>query len=93
MHMPVRKVRTTVALSVDLLEAMDAIVRLGKADSRNEFLEQALRNQLAAFRRAVVDAEFAQMAGDRSYQSESLQLSEEFSKADWEALQVSERSS
>jgi hypothetical protein len=30
---------------------MDAIVRLGGAESRNDFLETALRNQLAAARR------------------------------------------
>jgi metal-responsive CopG/Arc/MetJ family transcriptional regulator len=51
MPKPARKVRTTVALSEDLLEAMDAIVRLGGAESRNDFLETALRNQLAAARR------------------------------------------
>jgi metal-responsive CopG/Arc/MetJ family transcriptional regulator len=53
MPKPAKKVRTTVALSEDLLEAMDAIVRLGGAESRNDFLETALRNQLAAARRPL----------------------------------------
>jgi len=89
--MPARKVRTTVALSADLLEAMDAVVRQGEADSRNDFLERALRSELAASRRAAIDAEFAEMANDRSYKREALQVVEEFADADWEALQAGER--
>jgi len=90
---PIRKVRTTVAVSADLLEAMDAIVRGGAAESRNDFLERALRNQLAAFRRAAIDAQFAGMANDRTYQSEAEKVAEEFAGADWEALQGAERTS
>jgi len=89
--MPARKVRTTVALSADLLEAMDAIVERGAADSRNDFLERAIRTQLAASRRAAIDAEFAHMAGDRTYQNEAVQVTEEFAEADWEALRAAER--
>jgi metal-responsive CopG/Arc/MetJ family transcriptional regulator len=88
-----KKLRTTVALSEDLVDAMDTLVREGEAESRNDFLEKALRNQLAAYRRAAIDAEFAQMANDPSYQEEALTLAEGFSQADWEALQVAERSS
>lgn len=88
--MPAKKVRTTVALSADLLEAMDFIVRAGEAESRTDFLERALRSQLAASRRAAIDAEFAQMANDRAYQREALQVAEEFAEADWEALQIAE---
>jgi Arc/MetJ-type ribon-helix-helix transcriptional regulator len=87
--MPVRKLRTTVALSEDLIEAMDALVQEGEAESRNDFLEKALRNQLAASRRAAIDAEFAEMANDRSYQREAVQVAEDFAEADWEALQTS----
>jgi metal-responsive CopG/Arc/MetJ family transcriptional regulator len=35
-----------VALSADLLEAVDAVVQEGVADSRNDFLERAIRKQL-----------------------------------------------
>lgn len=90
--MPVRKVRTTVALSADLLAEMDAIVQNGEADSRNDFLERVLRNHLAAARRAAVDAAFAEMANDRVYQREALQIAEEFAEADWEAFRTAERS-
>ncbi len=90
--MPARKVRTTVALSADLLEAMHAIVQAGAAESRNDFLERAIRRQLAATRRAGIDAEFAQMATDPLYQEEAVRIAEEFAGADWEALRTAERS-
>ena len=89
--MPARKVRMTIALSEDLLEAMDSIVRAGVAESRNAFLERAIRRQLSATRRSGIDAEFAQMANDPAYQEEALQVAEEFASADWEALQAAER--
>jgi metal-responsive CopG/Arc/MetJ family transcriptional regulator len=89
--MSARRLRTTVALSVDLLEEMDALVREGKAESRNDFVEKALRKQLAASRRAAIDAEFAQMATDRVYQGEAVQVAEAFAEADWEALQAIEK--
>ena len=89
--MPARKVRTTVALSADLLEAMDTVVQEGAAESRNDFLERAIRKQLAATHRAAIDAEFAMMANDRAYQEEATQIAEEFAEADWEALQAGER--
>ena len=93
MHGPTRKVRTTVVLPADLIEAVDAIVRLGEAESRNDFLERALRNQIAAARRKAIDADFARMASDPTYQNEAVQIAEEFAEADWEALRLGETSS
>lgn len=89
--MQARRVRTTVALSADLLAEMDAMVGRGAADSRNAFLERAIRQQLAASRRAAIDAEFAQMANDSTYQKEAVQVAEEFAASDWEALRAAER--
>jgi metal-responsive CopG/Arc/MetJ family transcriptional regulator len=89
--MPARRVRTTVALAADLLAEMDAMVGRGAADSRNAFLERAIRKQLAASRRTAIDAEFAQMANDSTYQKEAIQVAEEFAEADWEALRAAER--
>jgi metal-responsive CopG/Arc/MetJ family transcriptional regulator len=91
--MPVKKLRTTVTLSEDLVDAMDALVREGDADSRNDFLDKALRNQLAVSRRTAIDAEFAQMATDRTYQEEAVQVPEEFAEADWEAFRIAEKNS
>jgi metal-responsive CopG/Arc/MetJ family transcriptional regulator len=84
------KVRTTVALSADLLHAVDAAVQEGEAGSRNEFLDRALRNQLAADRRSRIDAQFAQMASDPTYQREAQALAEESAAASWEALRLAE---
>jgi hypothetical protein len=62
-------------------------------DSRNDLLEEALRHQLTAFPRAAIDAEFAQMASDRDYQEEAVQIAEDFANADWEALRTFEKKS
>jgi metal-responsive CopG/Arc/MetJ family transcriptional regulator len=88
-----RKVRTTVALAADLLEAVDAAVQEGEVDSRNEFLETALRNELAARHRAAIDAEFAEMAVDHGYRQEALEIAEDFKVSDWEALSAVEGAS
>jgi metal-responsive CopG/Arc/MetJ family transcriptional regulator len=72
--MPARKVRMTVTLSADHLEAVDTIVRAGVAESRNTLLEGAIRRQLAASRRASTDAEFAQMANDPSTEKRPFRL-------------------
>jgi len=88
-----RKARSTIALSEALLDVVDAEVREGHAQSREEFLEVAIVNQVAAFRRASIDRQFAAMAADGAYLREAVQIAEEFSAADWEALQSGERSS
>lgn len=74
--------RTTVALPADLLEAADRAVRDGAARSRAELLARALRRELGARRRAVVDAAFEAMADDPEYQQEAVRIAEEFSFAD-----------
>lgn len=83
-------VRTTLALPIELLEAADRAVRKGKAKSRNEFVTQALRRELAAQKRAEIDAAFASMADDIEYQAEAAMISNEFVKADWEAFEIGE---
>jgi metal-responsive CopG/Arc/MetJ family transcriptional regulator len=82
-----------VALAADLLEAVDMEVQKGQADSRNEFLEMALRHELAARRRAEIDAAFSQMARDQDYQGEALEIDEQFKHASWEALGSAEGAS
>jgi metal-responsive CopG/Arc/MetJ family transcriptional regulator len=83
---------TTVALSADLLGAVDAVVQEGAVDSRNDFLERAVRKQLQDSRRTAIDAEFARMAEDRTYREEAVEVEEAFAEADWEALRTAERS-
>jgi len=83
-------VRTTLTLPSELLEATDKAVREGKAKSRNELVAQALRRELAALKRAEIDAALAEMAKDPEYQAEVLKMEAEFASAQWEALQLGE---
>ncbi|MGH8063646.1 MAG: ribbon-helix-helix domain-containing protein [Candidatus Entotheonellia bacterium] len=88
--MALRIVRTTLALPVDLLEAVDQAVRAGKARSRNELVTMALRREFAAQERAAIDAAFAAMADDPAYHAEARELATAFAAADWEALRIAE---
>jgi metal-responsive CopG/Arc/MetJ family transcriptional regulator len=83
-------VRTTLTLPSELLEDTDRAVSQGKAKSRNDFVAKALRHELAALRRAEIDAAFAPMADDAQYQAEALQIEAELATASWEALQLGE---
>lgn len=85
-----RTIRTTLALPADLIEATDRAVEQGLARSRNEFVALALRHELAAQKRAEIDAAFAAMADDKEYQAEAMTIADEFAHADWEALQIGE---
>jgi Arc/MetJ-type ribon-helix-helix transcriptional regulator len=75
---------TTVALPSDLLAAVDTAIREGRARSRDELVEGALRRELAELRRSALDAEFRQMADDVEYQRDVHQILGEFAQADWE---------
>ena len=83
-------VRTTLTLPVDLLEAVDQIVRAGKARSRNDLVARALRHELAAQQRAAIDTAFAEMAQDPMYQAEASKIVTEFASGDWEAWRLAE---
>jgi Arc/MetJ-type ribon-helix-helix transcriptional regulator len=74
---------TTVALPSDLLAALDKVVQEGRAGSRDESVESALRRQLAELRRSALDAEFRHMADDADYQRDVHQILGEFAQAEW----------
>ncbi|PPJ64914.1 ribbon-helix-helix domain-containing protein [Cuspidothrix issatschenkoi] len=88
--MKTETVRTTLTIPRELLEATDKAVLEGKAKSRNDFVAQALRRELAAQKRSEIDAALAEMANDPDYQAEVLKLEVEFASAQWEALQLGE---
>ena len=77
----------TVALPGDLVAAVDRLVEEGRARSRDELIESALRRELAETHRAELDAEFGHMANDPDYQEEARLILAEFARADWEAWQ------
>ena len=85
-----RTVRTTLTLPADLLAALDQVVQEGKTRSHNEFVTTALRRELAAQERLVIDAAFAEMATDPAYQAEAESITSEFAEADWEAFRLAE---
>ncbi|MTJ48246.1 ribbon-helix-helix domain-containing protein [Dolichospermum sp. UHCC 0259] len=88
--MKTETVRTTLTIPRELLEATDRAVLEGKAKSRNDFVAQALRRELALQKRSEIDAALAEMANDPDYQAEVLKLEVEFATAQWEALQLGE---
>lgn len=81
----------TLALPSDLLATIDKLVQEGRAHSREELIENALRRELAEVRRSALDAEFREMADDAGYQSEARQILAEFAQADWETLHQDRR--
>jgi metal-responsive CopG/Arc/MetJ family transcriptional regulator len=85
-----KTVRTTLALPADLLAAADGVVRAGGARSRNELVAEALRRELAARRRAGIDAGFAGMGEDVEHEREAELITAEFAGSDWEAWRESE---
>lgn len=84
--MKINTTRTTLTLSSDLLAATDRAVASGGAKSRNEFVERALRRELAVQKRAEIDAALAEMTIDPTYQAEVMKMESEFATAQWEAL-------
>ncbi|ALF55109.1 transcriptional regulator with CopG/Arc/MetJ DNA-binding domain and metal-binding domain protein [Nostoc piscinale CENA21] len=88
--MKAESVRTTLAIPRELLEATDKAVLEGKARSRNDFMVQAIRRELAAQKRAAIDAALTEMACDPDYQAEVLKLETEFAAAQWEAFLLEE---
>jgi metal-responsive CopG/Arc/MetJ family transcriptional regulator len=77
---------TTLALPSDLLAALDQLVQEGRARSREELIESAVRREVAERRRAALDAEFLFMAEDADYHKEARRILAEFAQADAETL-------
>ena len=77
---------TMLTLPPDLLAAVDKVVQEGRARSRDELVESALRLRLAGLRRSALDAEFRHMADDVDYQRDVHQILGEFAQADRETF-------
>jgi len=77
---------TPLALPADLHSAVDQMVLDGRARSRSELIEHAVRRELAEAKRAAVDEAFSHMANDADYQLEAHQILAEFAQADSETL-------
>lgn len=88
--MSFQTVRTTLTIPADLLQATDALIDQGKVNSRNEFVAQALKHELAALKRAEIDQALVEMAQQQDYHTEVLKMDSEFAIASWEALKQEE---
>ena len=86
-----KTIRTTVTLPAEIVAAADRMIKAGKAKSRNEFFAQALQREIAALKRAEIDAELSEMAQDSEYQAQVMQLEAEFASASWEAFRLEEK--
>ena len=82
-----KTVRTTFSLPAEILAATDLLVQQGKImqqgkiKSRNQFIAEAISNELAAREKTEIDAAFSEMAADQEYQVEALQIEAEFATA------------
>jgi metal-responsive CopG/Arc/MetJ family transcriptional regulator len=74
-------IRTTITLPQELLKTIDSMVNQKKVKSRNEFIAQALRNEIKALQSREIDAKLAEMAQDPDYQAEVLKMEAEFTTA------------
>lgn len=78
-------VRTTLPIESAYLGAIDREVAAGRARSRADFIDRAIRNELRRREEAAVDAEFIAAAGDPQLEELDRQLMAEFAGTDREA--------
>ncbi|MGA8869503.1 MAG: hypothetical protein WB460_00060 [Candidatus Acidiferrales bacterium] len=85
-----RKVRTTVSIPKPVYEEARSFVNSNAIpiESINGFFVAAIVAYVKLIRRKQIDAQFAAMAGDVSYQKQAKLIAEEFSQSDWEALEM-----
>lgn len=83
-------VRTTVTLPANLVERSQQLIDKGTVPSRNALIVAALEHFLVELERQEIDQQFSSVAGDEAYRDLSVQMSEEFSDSDWEAMGLAE---
>lgn len=88
--MKATKTRLTVDLPRELVERADMVVKRGAVRSRNQLIAQAIETYLHRLEEADIDARLEAMAQDEQYQRLALDLTQEFERSDWEALQLGE---
>lgn len=86
--MPSDIIRTTLVLPTELLAAVDLAVRPGRVRSRNAFVADATRRELAATDEAASIPAFAGMANDADSLAEAGALMDDFAVSDWEGFRA-----
>ncbi len=85
-----KPIRTTLTLPVEMRERIEHAVDLGIASSQNSLIVQAVESYLTQQEQDWIDAQFAEMTSDLTYQALQRQIAAEFSVTDWEALRTGE---
>ena len=80
--------RTTITIPDDLAKQVDSLIAEGNIKSRNQFIVEALTDKVKQIRDIQLDAEFAQMAIDKEYQQEAMEIEREFEFADAEVSAI-----
>jgi metal-responsive CopG/Arc/MetJ family transcriptional regulator len=83
-----KQIRTTFIIPAELLDSIDQIASSGSVKSRNEFVTQALRRELARQKRQEIDAALTEMTQDPEYQATVKQMDAELAGASWDALRM-----
>ncbi|MEL6581496.1 MAG: ribbon-helix-helix domain-containing protein [Cyanobacteria bacterium J06607_15] len=78
--------RTTITIPNNLVEKVDMLIEQHDLPSRNQFIIEALELKVREMENREIDREFALMASDAEYQSETLQLEQEFVHTDREIV-------
>ena len=81
---------TTVRVPRHVYEQAKTVIGRSLGTSFNEFVVQAIQEKVRRLTEAEIDAAFAQMAQDPDYQRESVAMTKEFEKSDWEAFESTE---
>ena len=88
---PEASLRTTLPISTEHLEAIDALVAEGAFASRAACIDLALRRLLWDLDEEAMHAEFELAAKDPEWVAESIALAEEAVVAGWEVILADER--
>ena len=78
---------TTVRVPRHVYEQAKTAMERSQRSSFNEFVVQAIEEKVRRLTEAEIDAAFAQMAEDPAYQRDSVAMTQEFEKSDWEAFE------
>jgi metal-responsive CopG/Arc/MetJ family transcriptional regulator len=76
--------RTTITIPDSLAAEADALIGKGGITTRNQLIVEAMQSWVDTKREELIDDEFAMMASDSSYITETLAIESEFAQSDSE---------
>lgn len=81
--------RTTITIPDALAAEADALVGNKGITTRNQLIVEAIENWVAQRKEELIDDEFAMMAEDSDYITETLEIEAEFASSDSEVANLS----